>query len=291
MEKNPKKKKTVKRLSTEIVASYSGKIATGRFENCSPFFSLKETWSGGMDDAAISIRQKQLSALCAEKFEEVEKKELVAKIRAERKDIRFYSIGNDSYPSVTSIINWDGDFEEKTRHITPDQMKQYAARGTIIHKQVSVFLETGKWKDAKEIPELRIYRVILNKGSLGLTTDGYDFRGFYEKYPFEFIKSEQTVSNKDKRYAGTYDIKGILDGKVTLFDVKTGSSINRANAFQQLSAYSHCKGNEDVQQLVVIPLNSTTKQGFSTPAIEQDTEKYWGAFLESRKFFEERYGA
>ena len=285
-----KKSLKPKVITTEICSSYSGKISTSKFENCSPFFSLKETWTGQLDDATISIRQKQLSVLCEEKFSEVEKRELIAKIQEDRKDIRFYNIGNESFPSVTSIINWDNDFEEKTQHITPDEMRQYAARGTIIHKQVSIFLETGEWKDPKDIPELYLYRVILKKGSLGLSMDGYDFRGFYEKYPFKKIATEQVVFNKEFKYAGTYDIKGLLDGVVTLFDVKTGSSINKSAAFKQLTAYAHTQGNEDVKQLVIVPLNNTTKQGFSAPAIEIDIEKYWPAFKEDRKMFKERYG-
>lgn len=276
--------------TVEIVASYSGKIATGRFENCAPFFSLKETWTGPLDDATISHRQKQLSVLCTEKFEECERRELIAKIQEDRKDIRFYPIGTEVYPSVTSIINWDNDFEEKTNHISPEEMRQYAARGTIIHKQVSIFLETGEWKEPKDIPELYLYRIILKKGSLQLGLEGYDFRGFYEKYPFKKIATDQVVSNSEHKYAGTYDIKGTLDGVVTLFDVKTGSGINKANAFQQLTAYARCKGNEDVKQLMIIPLNNTTKQGFSAPAVEVGTDKYWNAFLENRKNFAERYG-
>lgn len=285
-----KKKVNTVAQSIEICASYSGKIATGRFENCSPFFSLKETWTGPMDDATISIRQKQLSVLCEEKFSEVEKRELIAKIQEDRKDIRFYPIGNESYPSVTSIINWDNDFEEKTQHISPEEMRQYAARGTIIHKQVSIFLDTGEWKEPKDIPELYLYRVISKKGSLGLSMDGYDFRGFYAKYPFTKINTEQIVVNKELKYAGRYDVKGVLDNVVTLFDVKTGSSINKTSAFKQLTAYAHCPGNEDVKQLVIVPLNNTTKQGFSAPAIETDVEKYWPAFKEDRKMFQERYG-
>lgn len=285
-----KKQVKPKIKEVEICASYSGKIATGRFENCSPFFSLKETWTGPLDDATISIRQKQLSVLCEEKFSEVEKRELIAKIQEDRKDIRFYNIDNEMFPSVTSIINWDNDFEEKTQHITPDEMRQYAARGTIIHKQVSIFLDTGEWKEAKDIPELYLYRVILKKGSLGLSMDGYDFRGFYEKYHFTKINTEQIVVNKELKYAGRYDVKGVLDNVVTLFDVKTGSSINKASAFKQLTAYAHTPGNEDVKQLVIVPLNNTTKQGFSAPAIETDVEKYWPAFKEDRKMFESRYG-
>ena len=295
MKKQAKPKKTKvlsvpKVQSTEIVASYSGKIATGRFENCSPFFSLKEVWTGQLDDTEISIRQKQLSVLCSDKFNECEQRELVAKIQEDRKDIRFYQVENESYPSVTSVINWDNDFEESTKHISPDDMRQYAARGTIIHAQVSRFLKTGEWVDPKDIPELYLYRIILKKGSLGLSMEGYDFRKFYEKYKFDTINTECFVCNKTYRYTGRYDIKGVLDGVVTLFDIKTGSSINKANCFKQLSAYAKGAGNEDVAQLVVIPLNNTTKQGFSAPAIETDVDKYWPAFQKDREMFKERYG-
>ena len=290
-----KKKKSkplakVIRKEVEIVASYSGKIETGKFSNENPFFSLKEVWSGDINQDFIDTRQKTLSQMCYDKFSECEQRSFIDKIQESRKDIRFYPIGKEIYPSVTSIINWDSDFEENTKHIPKNQMREYAARGTIIHIQISHFLKTKEWKEAKDIPETYPYRLIIKKGELGLSFDGYDFRGFFEKYPFEIIQTDGKVINNEHKYAGTYDIKCKMNNIITLCDVKTGSNIDKVNAFQQLTAYAKCIGNEDVKQIVIIPLNNTTKQGFSQPAIEPDMEKYFPLFLENRKMFRERFG-
>jgi predicted CopG family antitoxin len=268
---------------TEIVASYSGKIATGRFENAAPFFSIKETWSD-VDDEFVQSRQKSLHGMCYERFAECEKREIADRIKEQNRHFRFYQINNEQFPSVTSIIGWDADF-----FIPQEQLIQYGARGTIIHKQVEIFLKTGEWKSPEDIPEVYPELVILKKGELSLSLDGYDFCAFYEKHPFETMKTETQVFNLEYRYAGRMDIKGVFDGKISIMDVKTGT-IDEEKCFKQLSAYAKAEGNEDVEQLVIIPLNSTTKQGFSKPKTECNIEKYWELFKRDRKLFKQRFG-
>ena len=112
---------------TEIVASYSGKIATGRFENAAPFFSIKETWTD-VDEEFVQSRQKALHGMCYERFAECEKREIADRIKEQNRHFRFYQINNEQFPSVTSIIGWDADF-----FIPQEQLIQYGARGTIIH--------------------------------------------------------------------------------------------------------------------------------------------------------------
>lgn len=268
--------------STEIVASYSGKISTGRWENESPFFSIKEVWTD-VDKEFVSIRQKTLHGLCYERFAECEKRSIADRVKEQFKHLRFYQINNEQFPSVTSIIGWDKDF-----FIPQDQLIEYAARGTIIHKQVEIFLKTNEWPDPANIPEVYPEYVILKKGSLGLTLDGYDFQGFYEKYPFEVLKTETQVFNLEYRYAGRSDIKGVFDGKKSIFDIKTGT-INEEECFKQISAYAKADGNEDVEQMVIVPLNSTTKQGYSKPKVETDIDKYFELFKRDRKLFKQRF--
>lgn len=276
---NPPKLETV-----EIVASYSGKIATGRYENEAPFFSLKEAWSGMADEEFIKefteARQSILSNMCYKKFSECEQRALIDKIKEQRKDIRFYG----DYPSVTSIIGWDEDW-----YITPEQLVQYGARGTIIHKQAEIFLTEGVWKEPKDIPEIYTQMVILKKGSLGLSLDGYDFPAFMTKNPMEIVSTETKVLNDEHRYGGRQDFKAKYKDKVYICDIKTGS-INKTKCFKQLSAYANCPGNEDVQGLMIVPLNSTTQQGYSKAVIEEDVNRYFPMFLDDRKSFTERFG-
>ena len=270
-------------LNTEIVVSYSGKISTGKFENSSPFFSIKESWKD-IDRGFLENRQKELYNICYERFIECERREIADRIKEQRKDIRFYEHKGEQFPSVTSVINWDKDL-----FVSMEQLAQYGARGTILHKQAELFLKTGKVIEPKDIPEIYPDFVILKKGSLGLSLDMYNFPAFFEKHKFDVIELEKTVVNEEHKYAGRCDIKGIYNGKVTLFDIKTGT-IEKIKAFEQLSAYAKSSGNEDVVQLMIIPLNNTTQQGFSKPEICDDFEKYWSLFLQDRKHFYERFG-
>jgi len=280
VKKVPKKRVSAPKLvETEVCVSCSGKIATGNYENESPFFSNKEVWRGSLPPGFLEERQSFLYNKCYEKFAECEKRSLLELIKKKRKDIRFYG----DLPSVTSVMNWDADF-----YISPDELVQYAARGTVIHAQCRIWLETGEWKEPQDIPEVYTQMVIISKGSKKLSLDGYNFRGFKSANPFEVVNTEQPVFNKTLGFAGTQDIKYKRDGKIGLADIKTGS-INRSYCLKQLSAYASCEGNEDVEEIMVIPLNSTTKQGFSKAILEEDPKKYLPMFLDDLEAFKERF--
>ena len=270
------------RQSVEIVASFSGKISTGRFENMTPFFSLKEVWTG-LSESEIESRQKALHDICYARFNEVDQQALVDRITQQRKDLRFYEFDGVQLPSVTSIIGWDEDF-----FISQQDLIQYAARGTCIHKQIEVFLTTGKWLEVKDIPEVYPEYVIVKNGELGLKLDDVDFKGFISKNPLEVIKTEQTVFNMQYKYAGRTDLIAVVNSKKTICDVKTGSSVDQEKAFKQLSAYAKCI--DGIEQLMVIHLNNKTKQGFSAPIITDKIEEHFQLFLKDRKIFKDRFG-
>lgn len=266
-------------LETEIVVAYTGKISTGNYENESPFFSNKEKWGGVLPDGFLESRQQFLYEKCYSRFTECERRSLLELIKKKRKDIRFYG----EKPSVTSIIGWDADF-----YVTPEELLQYAARGTIVHAQVRIFEETGVWLQPEDIPEIYTQMVILKKGSLKLSLDGYNYRGFKAKNPYEVTATETEVHNNLLGYAGRQDIKYKRGVKIGLADVKTGT-IDKTKCMKQLSAYANCEGNEDVEELMVIPLNSTTKQGWSNPIMEEDPKKYLPMFLDDLAAFKERF--
>jgi hypothetical protein len=270
------------RKEVEISASYTGKISTGKWENLSPFFSIKETWQN-VTDEDIQNRQKVLHDMCESKFNEVDQQATVAKILQERQDLRFYDYKGLKLPSVTSIIGWDEDM-----YVTPNQLIQYAARGTAIHKQCEIFLKTGQWLEVKDIPEVYAEYVIVTKGDMNLKFDDVNFRAFYSAHKFDVVQLEQVVYNLDYRYAGRTDIVGTFEGKKSLLDIKTGTTINREKAFKQMSAYA--KSLEGIEQIVVIHLNNGTKQGFSKPIVSDEIEKYFQLFLRDRESFKQRFG-
>lgn len=268
--------------SVEIVASFSGKISTGRWENENPFFSIKETWSG-LSDIEIESRQKVLHEMCYIRFIQVEQQSMIDRILQQRKDLRFYEFEGVQLPSVTSIISWDDDF-----FVSQADLTQYAARGTALHKQIEIYLTTGNWIEIKDIPEVYPEYVIVTKGDLGLKFNDVDFRAFLAKYPFKVVKTEQTVFNMKDRYAGRTDLVAMVDGKKTIVDFKTGSSINQEKAFKQLSAYAKCI--DGTEQMMIVHLNNKTKQGFSAPLISDRIEENFQMFLKDRQAFRTRFG-
>ena len=248
----------------EITTSFSGTISVGEYENEKPMFALKETIDNGLDDTGIELRQEELYKICRSLFEKSERESIVKKIEKQRKDLRFYPPEN--YPSVTSVIGWDADF-----YVSPEDLIQYAARGSIIHKLAEIYSTTNKWEDAKNVPECYPDLVILKKGSLGLSYNDVDLPAFLKQYPIEFSQTETTVKNHEHRYAGRQDAKGIFDSKVTLIDYKSGS-VDKTKCFKQLTAYWNCGGNEDVEQAMIIHLNNKTQQGYSKPIICDNKE-------------------
>jgi hypothetical protein len=266
--------------STEIVSSFTGKISTGRYENESPFFSIKEIWSGDITKEFVLERQNALHGMCFAKFQEAERVSIVERIKKQRSDFRFYPVGNDFYPSVTSILGWDTEW-----NVPPQQLTQYASRGTIIHYLANHFLKTGEWLDPTKVPELHKDVIIVTTGDLKLSWDDTSFPNFVAKYPIKYTELECLVINNTHRYAGRLDIVGEFDGKVSVMDIKTGD-VDEVKCFKQMAAYAMAYG-KPIDQMVVIPLNKNTKQGFSAPKISTEINKFFELFLIERRAFKD----
>lgn len=291
------------RRTIEITASFTGKIPTGSFENESPFYALKEIIemdNEGPDiaDGWIETRQQELHKMCYEQFKQHAEVAYSERIAKEYTNIRFYENGGGvKYPSVTSILNMDVDF-----HVSPDELSQYASRGTVIHKLIEIFLLTGEWKDCKSIPEIAPDVMTVLNGSLHLNLDDVDFRGFYKDYPFKVVLIEKKVINSEYKYGGREDIlcviestnkgkwekiEGIKFDVPTILDVKTSTTLDKIKGLTQQAAYAKCEG---VEQIGLIHLNKDNVCGYSKPVITNNIEAYWAMFLKARKDFQKRYG-
>lgn len=293
----------------EIVASASGKINTGSYENVDPFFSIKEVLDLEMSDEEKSARQKELYLLCKQNFDQafniikgvdpeaVRSGVDMKKIAEAFKNIRFYEHGFEKYPSVTSIL---GYFAEPF-DFPKDELKKLADRGTVIHALCEYYMKEGEWLVGNDLMDLKVeaeasldkplidaIETVINNG---LFVDDVNFIDFLEKYPLTYIDSEFTVISEEFQYAGRCDLKAMYDGKVTLCDYKTGGvhKDKTKKALEQLSAYAKGDGMEDVQQIMVIPLNHKTKQGWSKPTIASPDE-HWDDFLAKRRRFYKELG-
>lgn len=284
----------------EISASFTGVIPTGSYENEKPFFHVKETVEGTTEevyitDIMIRKRQKELHQMCYDQFKaqaEVSYQERIAK---QYQNIRWYDFGGKKVPSVTSITGLDKEF-----HIPEDELAQYGCRGTIIHKQAEIFLNSGDWKEPKDIEECSNDYVTVVKGSLGLELDNVDFRAFYKKYPFTVLHLEKATVNDSyggridiiceidsKNKGGWEKIEGVVYDKPTILDIKTSSSLDKMTGLTQQSAYAR---SENIEQIGLIHLTKDNKCGYAKPVITLNVERYYSLFDNKRDIFRKRFG-
>lgn len=285
-------KKTIK-----ISGSFEGVVATGPYQNQRPGFLAEETFEvevaeGENIDELIFSRQKELQERSYQNFKDAEQKAIVERIERERKDFRWYKLSSgETVPSVTSVINFDADFFE-----APHLLREYAAQGSIFHALVSNYFQTGKWAEAKDLPECWVDLVIVSKGELKLPVEGFNFPGFLEKYPVKAQSWDKVVLNEKDRYGGTLDFFGMTereDGKdvLTICDIKR--TPDKFRGFMQTAAYAKALEVEGfkVQRMWLIVANpDKTAQGFSKPVVSDEIDKYYALFLAKRADFRRRYG-
>lgn len=301
--------KTTATLETvEISASLSAKIPIANYESYQPFYSIKEIYS--TKDGAIDTKERveQIRKFLSDQLKKDYEKVEVERIENTKQNIRFYERGDQKYPSVTSIINPEGiDYD-------PVKLEQYAARGTIVHKQCEIALESGilesmfladkkllpsleaeyaKLIDPHSIKDLEPEVLIVEQGDLQLSWEECNFRAFYEKYhdDFKYEKLEQRVYDDEYRYAGTLDVLGLYKGEPAIIDFKTSGSYDKAKVekyMMQLAAYAHTQPG--ITTLVIIPLNPGNKSGYGSPIVTKNIDKYFHKFLEARRLFKRLYG-
>lgn len=271
----------------KVEASFSGVLPTGSYANMRPGFSASMEFENEFAtqeeiNMCIEVAQQELQGICYQNFEAEANKAKIMKIREDRKDFRFYTLPDGSeVPSVTSILNYDSDFL-----VSDDELKQYSSQGNIIHAQVYEYVKSGLWKTPQEIGGIAADLFILKSGSLKLSLDGWDFTAFLKKYPIEKLENGETVFNEKDKYAGTPDGYGMMNAIPTIFDIKR--TPEKVKNFMQMAAYAKAS-NKDIKQMVIIPLNDKTEQGFSKPIISSDIDKYYELFLFKRKEFRKVY--
>src|SRR4029079_11366048 len=115
---------------------------------------------------------------------------------------------------------------------------------------------------------------IVKSGSLGLPLDGWDFPAFLKKYPLQDMRVGKAVVNTRHEYGGTPDIEYcVYDGVPTLADVKR--TPDKVKNFTEVADYAKTSVSEPVQQLMIVPINDKTDQGFSKPIVTAEVDKYF----------------
>lgn len=262
----------------EIHYGLSGVIPTSSYENLRPSFDMTVVPEEGEDATTIF---KNLQGYLHQLFEQESNRGKADLIDRQYSNIRFREKDGKKYPSVTSILGWDKDW-----HITDDELRQYASRGTIMDALVTVFLTTGKWFDPTELQSLREDVSVLMSGGLMLTWEQCSHKAFMATYrkKIEAEAFHGTVFNDEVLYSGEWDILGRYDGVRSIMDIKHGQFDMR-----QLAAYAICE--KDIEQLVILPVGPTdNKCGYKRPVVCDTIQKEFEEFLKARAKFKQRFG-
>ena len=264
----------------EIHVGLSGVIPIASYENLRPSYDVTAEIEEGESLEESFAKLKEILHI---QFEAEANRAKIDLIEKQYQNIRFREKDGKKYPSVTSITDWDKDWR-----ISDDELRQYGARGNVVHTLIEEYIKTDKWVEPETLPDLKEDLIILATGSLQLSWQNCSHQEFFEQFgkDFEFTKTEKEVFNEEHLYSGRYDAKGKYKGKGSIIDFKTGSSYHH----KQLAAYAICE-NGEIEQLVICPVGPTdTKSGVKKPSVTEQINSNFKIFLKDRARFRERFG-
>ena len=277
----------------EITVNLSAVIPTGSYQNYKPMYELKAELTEA-DDAQLCLEQlretiRKLFTQDWTRLRDKDKSNFLA-------NVRWYEKDGKKLPSVTSVLGW-AELNYKLRNpekyqfggVSEDDLQEYGARGTVVHRQAQDWFESGMKADhvmKEEFPELVVERQLLKESNLKV--EDCSFLGFIEKHgkDFTFQSCEQQVIGEG--YAGRLDFVGTYKGRLAIIDIKTTSTYTprgELQYFKQLAAYA--KATElDIKDLVIIPLNPSNKCGYGAPKVVEMSDNLFNSFNEDLKAFE-----
>lgn len=170
------------------------------------------------------------------------------------------------YPSVTTVL---GKLKSGLEFVDDETLRFARERGTKVHKGCE-YLDNGD--------ELgRLYYTLQEWEML------MGFVEWHKEFKPRLILMEHTMVSDKLKLAGTLDRLYEIDGKITLLDIKTGSSIMNS-AWLQVAAYAKLYGKK-VDQVAILRLTDKKKSRYEY-ATNDNWKDYYKVFAGLQATFE-----
>lgn len=179
-----------------------------------------------------------------------------------------YRLFGDIVPSVTQLMKPLS--EKKYGNVYSKTLQQAANKGTIVHEGVENWVKYG----IDDVPDEYI---------------GYfnAFKAWWQHWKPDLVASEVRVYHKLMLYAGTIDLLVMLDGKLTLVDIKTTYKLEDKLCRTQLEAYLQALESHGihVQRKKILLLR---KDGtYSDPDFELRDKERLDAFIAYKRVYDD----
>ena len=105
---------------------------------------------------------------------------------------------------------------------------------------------------------------------------------------WQFLEGEFIIYDTDHKYAGTVDKLGMVNGKLALVDIKTGSAVYPEHLLQLAAysaAYHKLNPDEQIEEFYIIKLGKDDGK-FEAVKIEEDMNYLFNVFLAAKKIWE-----
>lgn len=190
---------------------------------------------------------------------------------------RYRTSQGEIVPGVTTVcgllnkpflVRWAN--QQGLKGIDSTEYTRQAARiGTLTHEIIQHSLGSNNPPDANDYTpnELELAEEAAEK-----------FYKWRKDHDLETISMEEQLASDELKYGGAYDWYGVLDGKLTLMDLKTGKRIYDEYSIQ-LSAYRNLLTERDLKVERCIIVNPSREKGsvaearsFDEPILDKSFE-------------------
>lgn len=179
-----------------------------------------------------------------------------------------------AYPMDYGLINWRGDVGNKR---ADEIMDESATDGSFVHDAIDKMLN-GEVINGQDISSM-----FSPKRSLKIKRCLKAFLDWYQEFKPTIISNEYVIWHLDEKYAGTVDLKCIINGETYIVDFKTSKTLHDSHK-AQIAAYG--MADPTVQKLALLQLGNTTKKKYTFCVLDDEEKlKYQNEFLVTNQLF------